>query len=111
MPDGWEHDNGFSPFLADGNQDKDGDGYSNHQEFQRGSNANQYVLVLKSGWNNISISRMPGDNSVAAIFGNAVAGSVWYWADGRFQTANQVEPLTGYWMFAPGPGEIEIQLP
>lgn len=111
MPDDWEVSFHLDPLVYDSNSDIDGDGYTNLQEFQHGTDPGRYVLTLIAGWNNISISQMPIDNRVTAIFGDAIAGSVWRWENGRFRTTSVMQPLIGYWVFTPGPGDIEIVLP
>ncbi|MBT3380311.1 MAG: hypothetical protein HN742_21265 [Lentisphaerae bacterium] len=57
------------------------------------------VIVLKKGWNFVSIPREPTDNSVASVFGELVIGPVWEWQNSRFVKASEVLPLRGYFCF------------
>lgn len=111
MIDGWEYNNGFDPFLNDSNEDVDGDGLTNVQEHTLGSDPHKYLLSLKKGWNNISISRKPINNSIATILGSYIMGKVWYWDKEIFRVTNDLEPNTGYWVYAKDDVLIEISLP
>jgi len=108
--DGWEVIHFLDPLVNDANIDTDGDGFSNFQEFTNSTNPNVYALSLKEGWNLISLARIPEDNSVGHIFGNNVKGNVWYWDDNQFKIATHIDPLKGYWIYAPTLTEIEIDI-
>jgi hypothetical protein len=40
MPDSWEELNGLDPLVNDANEDPDGDGYTNLQEYMEGGDPN-----------------------------------------------------------------------
>lgn len=100
----------FYTLNQDGDDDFDGDGFSNYQEYINGTNPASYQLELKAGWNLVSISRLPKDNSVDAIFGNKVIQHVWIWKDGRYEIATEVNPLNGYWIFSFEDFTVDINL-
>ena len=101
-------DNVLEPF-----DDYDGDGFSNLQEFQNYTNPKEYSLELVTGWNLISISRVPEDHSVQAIFnGVDISPIVWGWQEGLFKSVNELHSLYGYWVYLQGPGvNVPIVIP
>ena len=110
MPDVWEIEK-FGNIDMDPNDNNDGDGYTNIQEFENGTNPNSYKLVLCEGWNLVAVGRLPTDNSIQSIFGDNIMGNVWRWHDGQLEKADKFLPLTGYWVYAAMKVEIEIALP
>jgi len=49
MPDAWEIRYGLNPHdPADAAKDKDGDGYTNLEEYINGTNPNQYINYKKT---------------------------------------------------------------
>jgi len=102
MTDDWEEEF-FGDSTQNPNDDYDGDGYSNLQEFHNATDPTSYTLSLKKGWNLISIARVPEDNSVSSIFfGINVSLTVWTWNDGRFVVTEKLEPLRGHWVYLAG---------
>ena len=88
MTDGWEAAYQLNPLsIADAHEDADGDGLSNLQEFEAGSNPRHYVLELSTGWNLLSIARAPKDYTVEAILGGQVCGPVWWCSDNGYARA------------------------
>ena len=62
-----------------------------------------FEISLETGWNLISIKRVPDDNSVAAMFnGVNISLPVWKWQNNRFVVAKNIEPLLGYWVYLNG---------
>jgi hypothetical protein len=99
LPDFWEEIQ-FQNTDQRGNGDFDGDGFSNLQEFQNITDPNEYVIKLNNGWNLISISRVPADNTIVTIFQDKmISATVWTWQDGHFVNATHIEPLKGYWIY------------
>jgi len=46
MPDSWEETHGFNPEdPTDANQDADGDGFTNLQEYQQGTNPSKDIFM------------------------------------------------------------------
>lgn len=112
IPDGWEIAQGYDPLhAADANNDKDGDGFTTLDESTNGSEPDKYVIILTSGWNLVAVARKPRNNSIDAIFGGTVIGTVWHWNADRFEGSDSLQPLTGYWVYAPEAAAVEIQLP
>ena len=112
MSDGWEVEHGFSPLdPTDADEDADGDGYTNRDEFLSDTDPHLYVLTLKKGWNLVSISRKPRDNSVGAILGDKIIGYAWAWANGTYTAATELLPNQGYWVYCPADCTIAVLLP
>jgi len=109
LNDDWELAN-LGNLLSGADDDPDGDGFTNAQEEERGTDPLTYVLSVKKGWNLVALSRMPTNNSIQGIFGEHVAVA-WMWQDGRFVRATELQPLKGYWVYATEQAEIEVQLP
>ena len=100
MLDGWEVEYQLSPLsLADAHEDADGDGLSNLQEFEADSNPRAYVLELSTGWNLLSIARVPKDYTVDAMLGGQVCGPVWSCPEDGYIRAQHVTPLAGHWAY------------
>ncbi|MBT3289247.1 MAG: hypothetical protein HN849_05690 [Victivallales bacterium] len=103
--------------IAVARPDRDGDGYTDQQEADRGTDPDLYTVLVEPGWNLISLARVPEDNTVATIFGAALrgmVGEVWQWnaATLRYETVETLEPQRGHWVFWDGEARaIEIHLP
>ena len=110
LPDNWEIQH-FGDTNQIGTDDFDGDGLSNIQEFQKRLNPTLYSIDLQKGWNLVSIASVLIDNSITAIFGNAIMGKVWYWNNGKYRVATELEPNKGYWVFVSQRTTKDIQLP
>jgi hypothetical protein len=97
--------------------DRDGDGYTDAQEAEQGSDPDLYAIPLEPGWNLVSLARVPEDDTVAGIFGDEathIVGRVWRWipALGRYEPVDALAPQQGHWVFWNGePTEIPITLP
>ena len=90
--------------------DKDGDGLTDEQELARGTDPNRYSIELKSGWNLISLARVPDNNATGHILGNQALGTVWIWEDKKFKVATELLPLRGHWVYAMTNTNVDIQL-
>lgn len=101
IDDAWEAIYFRAPEDCDSAEDFDGDGFSNLQEYENGTDPAAYVIPLKHGWNLVSIARVPNDHSIGGIFGDYVLGHAWTWEDGRYQVADTVLPLRGHWVYCP----------
>ncbi len=99
LNDNWESVY-FNDLSQSANDDYDGDGFSNLQEFARGSDPTRYELYLRQGWNLISLSRVPENNTYQSIFAEViVAPAAWTWEQNHFVTADRINPLQGYWVY------------
>ncbi len=99
IADSWEQQH-FGGTSGGPNEDTDGDGFSSLQEFENDTDPNVYQVLLASGWNLVSIARVPDDNSVGAVFASAnIASTVWTWDDGALTVASELEPTRGYWVY------------
>ena len=99
--------------VAEANPDSDGDGFTDDQEVERETDPNRYVLVLRPGWNLISLARVPDDNSVAAVLKRHNLGPVWTWNldQGAYKRTDEIVPLQGHWVYVLEATVIEIILP
>ncbi len=111
LTDQYEVVNQLNPILSDANTDKDGDGYSNLQEFQNHTDPSRYILKLNKGWNLMSLARIPTINSVSSILKGNKTGVVWGWDELQLKVVDEFDPLKGFWVYAPADADIEIQLP
>ena len=84
------------------------------------------ILLLKPGWNLISLSFEPFDPAVETVFSmekngtsgdereTVFSGSIWKWANdgivGRLEMVNSVHALTGYWLYLARDTEISIDV-
>ena len=117
MPDDWEQviadartdDDIRAPADVRPDDDFDGDGFTNIDEWQRGTDPTRYVLTLPVGWNLISIAHQFSDNSTTALFGPRILGPAWSWNGAQYQPADKLLPLLGYWVYAAT--DFEIVLP
>jgi len=107
MSDAWEVRYGLDPRRPDADMDLDGDGRTNFQEFKEDTNPFEYLLILKAGWSLISISGVPRDNSVAAIFGRGVHVCL-CWNGRCFVPATFIEPMRGYWVYCTEDSTIDL---
>jgi len=110
LDDAWENLY-FGGTGVDPNADPDGDGWNNLQEFQRGTNPTVYILPLMQGWNLIALARVPLNRSVDTVLGSYIRGPAWVWQNGGFVKATELEPLRGYWVYAPADVDVPIDLP
>ncbi len=111
LTDQYEVANLLDPTTNDSSMDKDGDGYSNLQEFQNDTDPSRYILKLNKGWNLMSLARIPAINNVSSILKGNKTGIVWGWDDLQLKVADQFDPLKGFWVYAPADADVEIQLP
>ena len=98
--DDWERIH-FGDIDQNPNNDFDGDGFSNLQEFLNGSDPKSYTLKLKPGWNLISVAGIPTEDTIESVFSEVeISPIAWTWVDGKFVPVNSVsDPLQGYWIF------------
>ena len=103
MLDSWEMRH-FENTDQNPNDDVDGDGFSNFQEFIRKSDPNVYEIGLQQGWNLISIAAVPTNDAIVEIFDDvSVSQIVWTWVNKQFVPTTRVnDPLQGYWIFLNG---------
>ncbi|MDX9979813.1 MAG: immunoglobulin domain-containing protein [Lentisphaeria bacterium] len=103
--------------VAEARPDRDGDGFTDTQEVERGTDPDRYFLALAPGWNLVSLGRVPEDNTVAGIFGQVAEGSVltvWSWnpLTLRYEAADRLESSRGHWLYWEGTAvEVDIVLP
>jgi type VI secretion system secreted protein Hcp len=116
LRDQWEVAH-FGDLRFSAHDDPDGDGYTNAEEFAAATDPFSLVIELELGWNLISLTRQPINNSIADIFGNKISGAVWTW-DARnrhFMTVDHLTAGQGYWVLAnrdcTGDDAIVIHLP
>lgn len=112
--DDWEIAHGLDPKDdVDADEDRDGDGLSNRQEFDRGSDPDAYEIELTMGWNMVSLARIPDDNSPEHLFQGNLRGPVWVWnaASMQYDEAVEILPLKGHWLYSDKSLRIRITLP
>jgi len=88
--------------------DTDGDGFSDAQEVELNTDPAVCLLVLKAGWNLVSLARLPDDHSVYGLFGRYIRGPAWIWNGTVYEQADELLPLRGHWVFAHEYIEIEL---
>ena len=91
--------------------DRDGDGLTDEQEIARGTDPDSYKINLEEGWNLISVSRVPDDNTTSSVLGPNISNTVWTWEGNRFRIAGELLPLRGYWIYSKRRTDIEIMSP
>ena len=80
-------------------EDFDGDGFSNLQEFENEMEPTNYLLELRSGWNLVSIALAPEDFTVENIVGDKISPeSSWCWTSGEYEKAENMFPTEGCWV-------------
>ncbi len=112
LDDNWELTY-FGTLTHAGAEDFDGDGFSNRQEFLRGTDPTRCRLVLHPGWNDVSIARVPDDHRIAAMLGNAakwIAGPVWVWEGDHYEITREFLPLRGHWLYCTASEDISVDL-
>jgi len=112
LDDAWEGDC-FGDLTHSPDADDDGDGFSNRAEFLRGTDGSRYLLVLHPGWNNISVARVPDDNSVENVLRPAtgvLSGPVWEWTGQCYEPAMEICPLRGYWVYCTADADVAVEL-
>jgi hypothetical protein len=91
----------------------DGDGITNLEEVQNGTNALVYNIHVFPGWNLIHLPRALSRSSVDLddLFGEG-GGNYFSWdaADGVYTQVTQVTPGTGVWVYWRLPDEV-LELP
>lgn len=104
LPDDWEVANGLNPLLNDASDDPDGDGLTNLQEYNGGTNSSNPhdVMVVAWGLNSSGQCNVPlGLRNVVAVAGGTnfslalrADGSVVAWGAGDFGQTNVPSGLT-----------------
>lgn len=99
--------------LVQGGIDRDGDGFTDEQEVEQETDPTRYVIVLKPGWNLVSLARVPEDNSVDNVFQGYLVAPLWVWDEtqGGYRSTDEVVPLRGHWVYVTHEVTIEIILP
>ena len=110
LDDDWET-SFFTDLSAGPDDDADGDGLTNLQEFRLGTDPLVYAIELRLGWNLISLANVPLDNSVLTLLGDAIIGDVWIWVDDHYEQVDELLPLRGHWCYALADATIAILLP
>lgn len=117
LPDFWEEEFGIDAEDSEEQpaDDADGDGWPDWHEFLENTNPRDrescppgraFRLALAKGWNLVSLPVVPENASLSDIFGTAVHGRVWQWAqtdgDGEpsYREARQIDAHTAYWVYA-----------
>ena len=69
-------------------------------------------IVLYPGWNMISLSQVPTDNSIQSVFKNHITNHVWIWdAENRlFRTTSEVLATRGHWVYCTAQNAVVIQI-
>ncbi len=109
LPDEWEMEM-LGTLEYDGDADPDGDGFSNLQEYENGTDPLRYVLELTPGWNLVSIALAPSDYSVDGIFGDTIDKPAWYWDGEAYDAAEDILPLAGQWVYSPAEDTVSIDI-
>lgn len=109
LPDEWELDM-LGTLDYDGNANPDGDGFSNLQEYENGTDPLRYVLELMPGWNLVSIAVAPADYSVDGIFGGTIDEPAWHWDGVAYRVAEDILPLAGQWVHCPAEEPVSIDI-
>ena len=82
-----------------------------NQNLQINNGGSRYDLRLDTGWNLISINRVPENNSIEEIFnGFTTSNSVWKWEKNQFVMANKLDPLSGYWVHFNGDEAVNVPI-
>ena len=90
---------------------------SNSEEFQSGKDPLDLRLELWKGWNLISISILPDNNTVTHILGDRVINPIWTWdnEEKKFNRTYSILPSKAYWVYAQdnylGKNAILVELP
>ncbi len=111
LPDPWELAfwAAINAAGAGPNDDPDGDGYTNFQEYTNGTNPLVPTILLLPGWNLVSVSWLPAVNaSLTDQLGGAAALPIMAWdgaayvdiGGGRQRNTDPLQPLNGYWIYA-----------
>ena len=97
----WETEN-FGDLRFHPHDDSDGDGISNIEEMNANTNPYAIIIEMHKGWNLVSLSMTPPDNSVEIIFGDKILGNVWYWncEKNGFEITTTISSSKGYWVFS-----------
>ncbi len=90
--------------------DKDGDGLTDQQELDRGRDPTQYDITLTSGWNLLSVARIPDNNTIGNMLGNTISGVVWVWDATKFVTTDELLPSRGHWVFSGSDSSVPVDL-
>ena len=101
LSDDWEFEH-FADLRFNGTDDPDNDGLSNLTEFDTGGNPLGVQLELRKGWNLVSISKQPQENTIIAVFGNRMIGRVWTWNNEtkRFEGISAILARRSHWIYA-----------
>ncbi|OGV62965.1 MAG: hypothetical protein A3K18_05120 [Lentisphaerae bacterium RIFOXYA12_64_32] len=115
LPDSWEQEQIDASDADDivnltdlaPDEDTDGDGSTNRDEFQNNTSPLEYVIPLQDGWNLVGFAHRPLDNQPTDVFRDVngqvvIRGPAWEWntaARGALYTvASTLVSSRGYWV-------------
>ncbi len=95
-----------------GDPDSDGDGYTDQQEADAGTNPQKYEITLQPGWNDVSLGPLPPDASAASVFGAHIATLPWVWEGYRYRQVADLTSYRGHLVYCTSatPVVIEVQM-
>ena len=108
LADDWENTH-FDDLDETADGDPDNDGVTNLIEFQTGANPTLFSLILKEGWNLVSVDRPLDGATTSNLLSDQVTGPFWTWTGGKFQVAEAFGPNIGYWVYANNDAPIDIE--
>jgi hypothetical protein len=101
MPDDWETEHGTNPLLPDAQQDPDGDGFSNLDEFIAGTDPQDRLSALKLQWTS-------DEAEMWLLLFHAVAGRAYY-LESATHAASSTWTTSGSW--SPTPTNRTVTIP
>ncbi len=91
----------FGDQSCDAFADSDQDGINNIDEFKNQTSPIEYRIHLKPGWNLISVTAVPIENSIDRLFNKYdISPSLWTWNNSAYEPAQSLESTRGYWVYS-----------